>query len=271
MCMANKLPPTYRAFYRKLLTFYPRPFRERFGESMEQTFDDLCNEQEEPHATKLVSLTIGLSIDTGIGIVKEHVLHLSQRRNMNEILRNPKAAAIIGLLLFLPGALMLSALVLNIEPPLGPLSAYLDPPDKGSHILSSLTVLAFILFLPGTGLVLNIAATEGKPLKAVFSNLTLAVITGALLVLPFVILELTMGQKSYSGFPLPLFGILWLLPAIFTLVAASIARTVRAGESLLTHPAAFLFRIAFLAIIAIFWAGLVNDQMPCFLGVPNCD
>lgn len=24
-------------------------------------------------------------------------------------------------------------------------------------------------------------------------------------------------------------------------------------------------------VIAVFWSGLVLDQMPCFLGVPNCD
>ena len=35
----------YRHWYRKLLRFYSRPYRERFAEGMEQTFNDLCRER----------------------------------------------------------------------------------------------------------------------------------------------------------------------------------------------------------------------------------
>ena len=38
---------TVPALYKKLLGLYPRGFRERLGESMQQTFNDLCNEVEE--------------------------------------------------------------------------------------------------------------------------------------------------------------------------------------------------------------------------------
>jgi len=34
----------YRTWYAMLLRLYPRPFRERFGEGMAQTFHDLCRE-----------------------------------------------------------------------------------------------------------------------------------------------------------------------------------------------------------------------------------
>lgn len=237
---------------------------------MEQTFDDLCNECKD-RTEKLFSLTVQLSVDTGMGIVKEHVLHLSQRKTMSGILRNPKAAAIIGLLLLLPGAIMLSLLVFNIEPPLGPLGSYLQPPGDGPHILGSLIVLLVILVLPAAGVLINVAATEGNPLKSIFSHLGLAAIVGFLLVLPFIIMELVFGRTSYSSFPFPLFGILWFLPVLFVVVIAPIVRTVRAGNSIMVNPITFLLRVAFLIIIATFWVGLVNDQMPCFLGVPNCD
>jgi hypothetical protein len=42
-------------------------------------------------------------------------------------------------------------------------------------------------------------------------------------------------------------------------------------ERLLASPVALLLRITFLALILVFWVSLVNDQMPCFLGIPNCD
>ena len=36
---------TAHTLYKKLLALYPRGFRERLGESMEQTFNDLYNEK----------------------------------------------------------------------------------------------------------------------------------------------------------------------------------------------------------------------------------
>ena len=37
----------YRTCYAMLLRLYPRPFRERFGQGMTQTFHDLCREHRE--------------------------------------------------------------------------------------------------------------------------------------------------------------------------------------------------------------------------------
>jgi len=35
-----------RALYNRLLALYPRGFREQLGESMQQTFNDLCRERQ---------------------------------------------------------------------------------------------------------------------------------------------------------------------------------------------------------------------------------
>src|SRR5258705_12330090 len=35
----------YRNWYSKLLRLYPKAYRDRFGEPMEQTFNDLCHER----------------------------------------------------------------------------------------------------------------------------------------------------------------------------------------------------------------------------------
>lgn len=238
---------------------------------MEQTFEDLCNERAE-EGIKRFSLTLHLSVDTGIGIIKEHVLHLSQtRRNMRKTLRNPKIAAMIGILLFLPAVLIVAALTLNIDPALEFLDAYVAPPGNVSHLLGSLAILGLLLVLPAGGIVINAVASDGNPFKNIFSNLTFASIIGTLLVLPFVILEVVMGQKSYSSFPFALFAILWVLPVMFSLVGLPIVQNMRTGQSPMKHPIALILRIAFLVLIAVFWAGLINDQLPCFLGVPNCD
>jgi hypothetical protein len=39
----------------------------------------------------------------------------------------------------------------------------------------------------------------------------------------------------------------------------------------MANPINLLLRVAFLALIAWMWGGILIDQMPCFLGVPNCD
>lgn len=234
---------------------------------MEQTFDDLCNEQQ----GRLFSLTLHISIDTGIGIGKEQILHLSKRSTMSSLLKNPKTAAIVGVMLFLPGVVMLSLLMLGIEPTLGSLAPYLQPPNDGPHILGSLIVLSLILVLPAVGVIVNVAATEGNAVKSIFSNLGSAVIISLLVVLPLIIMELVFGRDSYSNFPWPLFGILWLLPVMFIVIFAPIIQSVRAGNSILANPITLVLRVGFLFLIAIMWCGILIDQMPCFLGVPNCD
>lgn len=231
---------------------------------MEQTFDDISGESR-----KAWSVTLRISLDTGIGIVKERILHMSRRSLTRK--KSSKYSAAIGLLCFLPGALLLSMLMLNIEPSLGFLQPYLQPVDDGPHILGSLIALTFILVLPTIGVLISSVYSERKGLRSTYSNLGPAAIAGALCVLPFIVLELTFGQASYSSFPSGLFGILWILPSMLALISLPIVRAVRSGNGILLSPSTTLLRVAFLILIAVFWIGLLKDQMPCFLGVPNCD
>lgn len=101
-----------------------------------------------------------------------------------------------------------------------------------------------------------------------------AALIGLVLTVPFVLLEWrynTAQMPSLFHFPLPLFGILWLLPTLFVFLATPIVRSLKIGDKLLTHPIRLSLRIVFLAFTALLWMGIVQDQLPCFLGVPNCD
>ena len=111
------------------------------------------------------------------------------------------------------------------------------------------------------------------PLKNIATNLKAAAMISFFLVLPFAILESlnqTITRQNAPGLIL-LFGVLWLLPTAFIVILAPIVRSVRAGNNILTNPVALLFRVAFLVFIAWFWGSLFIDQLPCFMGVPNCD
>jgi len=94
-------------------------------------------------------------------------------------------------------------------------------------------------------------------------SLSIAVIASTALVLPLLILELANNAENEGGFPVALFTVLWLLPLL--LIAGG-------GQLLRSHnKAVMVAAAAVMIVIAVFWVGLVADQMPCFLGVPNCD
>jgi hypothetical protein len=67
----------YRTWYAMLLLLYPRPFRERFGEGMAQTFHDLCREHRGARRG-LLGLALWIFCETSMGIVRENTIHMSQ-------------------------------------------------------------------------------------------------------------------------------------------------------------------------------------------------
>ena len=67
----------YRTWYAMLLRLYPGPFHERFGEGMAQTFHDLCQEHRDARRG-LFGFALWIFSETLVGIVKEHITHMSQ-------------------------------------------------------------------------------------------------------------------------------------------------------------------------------------------------
>ena len=108
-------------------------------------------------------------------------------------------------------------------------------------------------------------------MKILLNDFKTAAFISFFLVFPFMIVELVNRRNFHEAFPFPLFGILLLLPIIFILILSSIVRNVRAGNNIMANPIIFWLSIAFLALIFSVWAGTLIDQLPCFLGVPNCD
>src|SRR5688500_18935538 len=61
----------YRHWYRQLLRCYSRPYRERFAESMEQTFNDLCRERTAA-GKGLFAFVFWVFLETSAGIIREN-------------------------------------------------------------------------------------------------------------------------------------------------------------------------------------------------------
>lgn len=67
----------YLAWYAMLLRLYPRPFQERFGEGMAQTFQDLCRERRSAKRG-VFGLALWVFFETLAGIVRENTIHMSE-------------------------------------------------------------------------------------------------------------------------------------------------------------------------------------------------
>jgi hypothetical protein len=103
------------------------------------------------------------------------------------------------------------------------------------------------------------------------ARLRTAAIISSALVLPFMILELTNRRGLGEGFPIALFGLMWLLPFLFILILTPILHHLRARPGTVASPQNVWLRVAVLLLIAWLWVVVTLDQLPCFLGIPNCD
>lgn len=112
-------------------------------------------------------------------------------------------------------------------------------------------------------------AVEGRIVPSVLRRLGTAAVASAATVLPFGILESMNRRGLPDAFPVALFVFLWLLPFSFALLLMPVVRALAARRR---NPGA---RVLVGAVLLIFigwlWVSITVDQLPCFLGVPNCD
>jgi hypothetical protein len=79
----------YRNWYAKLLRLYPKPYRERFGEGMEQTFNDLCRERVKAERG-LFSFALWTFFETSAAIIRENatsIMRCSMKRGSTIFLK----------------------------------------------------------------------------------------------------------------------------------------------------------------------------------------
>ena len=138
--------------YKKLLHLYPPGFRERLGESMEQTFNDL-------YIAKAGNgnFLLWVFMETTYGILKEHALVISQAGTMRNIFDNPRSAAIISFILSLPLAIIYLAYMSDIDVLTIPLNHLFTINGRSGDInmLGRIVIFGGLLLLP-VGFILNL-------------------------------------------------------------------------------------------------------------------
>ena len=103
------------------------------------------------------------------------------------------------------------------------------------------------------------------------SSLKTAAIVSAALMLPFVVLESVNSPNAVTGLPVVLFVFMWVLAFAFVAILIPLPRNLHVNRWTAPHVVGVLSRIAVLALLGFMWVSVTADQMPCFLGVPNCD
>jgi hypothetical protein len=137
------MPVNLRTLYRKLLNLYPQRFKEQVGESMEQTFNDLYKERQAKPGW--FSFVLWMFMETAVGIVREHVLSMTEGDSMKNTLPYPRAAVLISAIL-LTAALIVAPIIYlvgNLRDALGPFSYDVADFLYGPVLAASLVMLVF--------------------------------------------------------------------------------------------------------------------------------
>ena len=266
--------------YKKLLAFYPGNFRERLGESMEQTFRDLWNEKRQTKK-ELFGFVLRTFIETAMGIFREHLLLVSPGELMQNVFKTIGLPAILSLLLIFPFMMMevINRRTFNEDFPI-----FL-------FLIMWLNLFAVsIILLP----IVQSRRTRNRDMsnaiptqsKALLTNPWWAAMISVIVFLSpgiFPLLEsfgwlsldrLFNGPNPEVDYLPGMFLSLGLL--LFPVVAGVIAggpiiRTLRDGGSLFAHPINLIIVIFISSIFVFGLVTLIIDQWPCFIGVPVCD
>lgn len=135
-----------RALYKKLVSLYPRKFKEQLGESLLQTFNDLYREQQT--GERRFGYIPWIFLETTVGIVREHVLLIATEGNvMKNIFTNPGSTALLGSILLAVASVVAPFIYLvgNLRDTLGPLSYDVADFLYGPVWAASLISVVFVL------------------------------------------------------------------------------------------------------------------------------
>jgi len=277
--MSNK-QDRVRRFYRRLIAFYPRAFREKFAEPMEQTFHDLCKEKMRTKK-EWFSFLVWTFIETVIGILKEYLWLVSPGDSMQTIGRNLGSSGAVSFLILLPFMFME---VINRQ-------------DFNEGFPYMLFFVMWLNLFAISLILLPIVqarrtANHGKPDSVTAQGDTFStnprsalIISIALFLFPVALFVLnsigwaplaamlngTNPEQTYI--PGQVIALLLIsIPVAAGIIAGRpIVRTMRTGGSLFAHPMHLVIVSVILVLFTAGVVGLIVDQWPCFMGVPNCD
>ena len=269
----------FHALYKKLITLYPRVFRERLGESMEQTFNDLY--QERQTRTDSFGFMFWMFLETAIGILGEHLLLISKGDIMRLVLTNFSSSTLLSFLIILPFMIMEVVNRRNFNE---------DFPIMLFFVLWLNLFAISLILLPivrsrrtSNHDIANPISTQKNtlltnPRSAAIISIALFLASGILPLLNSVgwlsVDRLFNGPNPEVAYlPGQIMSLaLIMFPVTAGIIAGGpIVKTLRAGGSLFAPPINMIIVVVISFLFAAGVVSLIADQWPCFIGVPNCD
>jgi hypothetical protein len=98
-----------------------------------------------------------------------------------------------------------------------------------------------------------------------------ALLIGAALVAPFIVLQWVNRRAFHEDFPFVLFAFMYLHSLLIVLVLAPALRHLAAERRLSALTRGHWIGLFIGTFLGYVYINVVIDQLPCFLGVPNCD
>jgi len=184
--------------YNRLIALYPREFRDRFGESMEQTFADLCNEWAKTNPVTFGFL-MRVFFDTASGIGREHMSEIARKGLLRSAVTRPWLAAVTSLALCLPFAVSVLPF-LDINVLADPVRAALTFDGQQLNMFGRIVVFGGVLLLP-FALLLNLFpmfSIAGEERKISFSPRPVNLVTGITVLLPVLVIARWMVFEAIS-------------------------------------------------------------------------
>jgi hypothetical protein len=102
------------------------------------------------------------------------------------------------------------------------------------------------------------------------TKVKVATLVGTGIMLPFLFLEIYNRHQYSEPFPVMLFAILWFALSIAIFLLHPIIKIFQTGISDLSAINIVIRSVAIISL-TVFCLMIIVDQMPCFLGVENCD
>ena len=178
---------TVRRLYRKLLNLYPKSFKDRLGDSMQQTFNDLYKERQAVQRF----FVLWTFAETALGIIKEYILLITQGDSMQNSILNPKVAALVGLLFTAPFVILNAIVGKRIEP----FFSLVRPGIHTGPFEYILLIIVLLLIPVGSFIAIRPMFQKGAEGKRKFYLVN--AILAALLLIVFVMLSVGLGSEIY--------------------------------------------------------------------------
>jgi hypothetical protein len=113
--------------------------------------------------------------------------------------------------------------------------------------------------------------TERHAVRQALKSFGVSLLVSAALVAPFVVLELVNRRAFGEAFPFVLFTLMSLHALSIVLVLRPAVGRLRAAQRLRALGPGHWVGLLLGVLLIVAYANVILDQLPCFLGVPNCD